>query len=78
MRAPRTAEEWSARARDLERCEIGLALAPARDRPRFARHRRALMAVIRAANVAEDIASMDDDMLLAELTGDADESDISY
>ena len=55
-------------ARDLEFCELGLALTTGPVRRQYAKHRKACYAAIKAANKADGLDGMSDDELLAELT----------
>lgn len=60
-------ETEQAIARDLDLCDIGMALTKGRTRAKFARHRKVCMRAIKAANRAQGLDQLSDDQLLAEL-----------
>ena len=53
--------------RDLELCDLGLALTTGKVRRRYLAQRKACLAAIRAMNKADGLDSLSDDELLAEL-----------
>ena len=55
-------------ARDLEICDIGLAMTKGKTRRKYAEHRKACMAQIAAWNRADGLDAISADDLLAELT----------
>ena len=61
-----TAEQ--AIARDLDQCDLGLALTGGKLKRRYAKHRRACFAAIRDMNKREGLDTLTDDEILAELT----------
>ena len=55
--------------RDLQVCDVGLALTKGKTRRRYAQHRKACMQQIAAWNIQDGLDKMTDDELLAELMG---------
>jgi hypothetical protein len=62
-----THDQEQAIARDLDLCDMGLALTKGAARRRFAKHRKACMAAIKEANREAGLDALTDDELLAEL-----------
>ncbi len=61
------AETESAIARDLDACDLGLALTKGATRKRYAKHRKACFKAIREMNVADGVADLSDAELLRQL-----------
>ncbi len=55
-------------ARDLDQCDLGLALTSGKLRRRYAKHRKACFAAISEMNKADGMGKMTDDEILAALT----------
>lgn len=59
--------DFNAIAKDLDTCDIMMAIGNAKTRKTAKAHRKACMEAIRAANVADGLNVMSDDELLEEL-----------
>ena len=59
--------DFNAIAKDLDACDLGLALTKGKMRARYAAHRKSCMAAIKEANVRDGLGGMTDEELLAEL-----------
>lgn len=59
--------DFNAIAKDLESCDLMMAIGNAKARKIAKAHRKACMGAIDAANVADGLTGMTDDELLAEL-----------
>ena len=56
--------------REIEQCEIGMALTKGKLRQRYAKHRKACFAELHRMSVQDGLANLTDDQILAELTGE--------
>jgi len=54
-------------ARDLDACDLGLAITKGKTRRSYAKHRKACFDAIREANAADGMDGLTDDELLAAL-----------
>jgi hypothetical protein len=59
--------DFNAIAKDLDACDLGIALTRGKLRARYVAHRKNCMAAIKAENAADGLNGMTDDELLAEL-----------
>ena len=59
--------DFAAIAKDLDACDLGIALTTGKLRARYVAHRKACMAAIEAANAKDGLNGMTDDELLAAL-----------
>jgi hypothetical protein len=59
--------DFNAIAKDLDACDLMMAIGNAKSRKMAKAHRKACMTAIHAANVADGLAGMSDEELLAEL-----------